>query len=388
MNFKRNVLLTAVGTALVFSNLKIKAQEKSDSAKTQFKPSGKVWGYVFGDYYTKLHADSLNRGNAQYSGLAKDMNAFDFRRAYLGYDYNFNEKFRSEILLAYEGQTLSDNVTRTVFIKSANIRWKNIIHNVDLILGQSATPSWPYTSEKNWGYRSVEKTIMDMRKIGSSNDFGLALESKLLSNENTEIGIHLMVGNGTAQKLELDRFKKIYGDIYAKVMDKKIFIELYSDYERINLDPYHKSKMTVKSSLAYISDIFTAGVEVYNQNQENYVINADSLAGKKDTANATSFGFSVFIKGMIIKDKLGYFARYDRYNPDANFNENKYYFSGASPVSETFITAGVDYTPNKNVHIMPNIWYNAYTNNSKNVNGMTRSDYDLVARLTFYYIFK
>ncbi|MEO6904352.1 MAG: hypothetical protein ABI315_14525 [Bacteroidia bacterium] len=357
--------------------------------KAEFKPSGKVWGYAFGDYSMKMHADSLNRGKTQYANMPKNSNSFEFRRIYLGYDYSINEKFSTEFLLSYEGQTLSDNATRTVFIKAANIRWKKILPNTDLIFGQSATPAFPSTTEKVWGYRSIEKTIMDMRGIVSSNDLGISLQSKLISNDNTEVGVNLMVGNGTAQKLEIDRFKKIYGGLYALVMNKKILIDLYGDYNRDQLDPYHKSKMTMKGALAYTSDIITVGVEVYNQTQQNYIINVDSTtATKKDTTNAVSFGASVFIKGRIIKDKLGYFARYDMYNPDSKFNPNKYYFSGSAPNTESFITAGFDYMPTKNVHIMPNIWYNAYNNRTKNVTRLKKSDNDLVARITFWYVFK
>jgi len=388
MNFKRNVLLTAAGTAMVLSNFNVKAQEKTDSVKKDFKPSGKVWGYVFGDYYVKLHADSLNRGNAQYSGVAKDMNAFEFRRAYLGYDYNISEKFSTELLLAYEGQTLSDNATRTFFLKAANVRWKNFIKNTDLVIGQMATPSFPMMSEKIWGYRSIEKTIADMRKISNSNDVGISIQGKL--DDKGNFGYDLMVGNGSAQKIETDIYKKYYGDVYAKFMDQKIIIDLYADHEETkDLPGYHRSKTAYKLFVAYATDKVTVGVEAFQQMQHNYVVVANSSTDPKpDTTDASTFGLSVFVKGVIIKEKLNFFARYDMYNPDTKFNTDKFYWSGASPVTETFVTAGIDYTPNKNVHIMPNIWYNAYNNRTKNVQGLTKSDNDLVARLTFYYIFK
>jgi len=42
---------------------------KTDSS---FKPSGKLWGYTFGDFYYKAHSDSLNRGGGnQYTGIEK-----------------------------------------------------------------------------------------------------------------------------------------------------------------------------------------------------------------------------------------------------------------------------------------------------------------------------
>ena len=130
-------------------------------------------------------------------------------------------------------------------------------------------------------------------------------------------------------------------------------------------------------------------MEAFQQTQQNYVVVADSAtAPTSDTTDATVFGASLFVKGIVIKDKLNFFARCDVFDPDTKFNADKFYSSGASPVTETFITAGLDYTPNKNVHIMPNVWYNAYYNRTKNVTGVTKADYDLVVRLTFYYVFK
>src|SRR3970040_568858 len=56
----------------------------------QDKPSGKVHGYAFGDYYYIIqHSDSLKR----------DLNGFQFRRIYLSYYYKFSEKFVSQFLL-------------------------------------------------------------------------------------------------------------------------------------------------------------------------------------------------------------------------------------------------------------------------------------------------
>src|ERR1051326_1767470 len=127
----------------------------SDSAfKAGRANSGRIWGYAFGDYYYKGHTDTLNRGGAnQYTGIPKDRNAFQFRRIYLGYDYNITQKFSADLLLATEdnfpagnppssttasGDLLS-NSKLSFYIKLANIRWKNIWKGTDLIVGQQAT---------------------------------------------------------------------------------------------------------------------------------------------------------------------------------------------------------------------------------------------------------
>ncbi len=94
--------------------------------------------------------------------------------------------------LSYYWLTKVNNASdghRTVFIKAANLRWKNIFHNGDLVMGQMSTPTFATTSEPVWGYRSLEKTIMDMRKIGGSNDVGVSLQGKF--NDKGDYGYNL-----------------------------------------------------------------------------------------------------------------------------------------------------------------------------------------------------
>src|SRR5437763_6895117 len=179
------------------------AQQSTD---TSFKTSGKLWGYAFGDYYYKSHADALNRGGSnQYSGIEEGRNAFQFRRIYLGYNYDISPKFAAEMLLAAEdnvsnsagatsGDLLSNNKL-SFYIKLANIRWKNIWKGTDLVVGQAATPAFPLLSEAIWGYRSIERTVADIRRT-PSYDLGATLQGKFDSKGN--YGYNLMVGNGTS----------------------------------------------------------------------------------------------------------------------------------------------------------------------------------------------
>lgn len=363
------------------------SQTGSDSPSTEFKPSGKVWGYVFGDYYVKTHADSLGRGKSQYAGKSypKDFNAFAFRRIYLGYDYNISEKFSTEFLLTHEGDVTDGSGDRIVYIKAANLRWKNIFKNNDLVIGQMSTPLFAMTSEKVWSYRSIEKTVADMRGFGSSNDLGIALQGKL--NDKGDYGYNLMIGNGTAQKIETDKYKKIYGEVYAKLMDQKLILDFSTDYEKSSSS---KSKTNVKGFIAYTTNPITVGLEVVSQIQKNAAV--DSINGVNSNTNVVPFGLSAYVRGQIKKDKLNYFARFDTYNPDTKFDEKNFYPKAtpypAAKYSENFITAGLDYTPVKNVHLMPNVWVDTYKNKLSSATGLARSDYDMAVRLSFYYIFK
>lgn len=360
--------------------------QQDTAKKAEFKPSGKVWGYAFGDYYYKMHNDSLNRGNLQYSNLPETNNAFEFRRVYLGYDYNISERFATEVLLSYEGQTTSDG-SRTIFMKAANLRWKNIYHNADAVFGLQATPAFPMLSEKQWGYRAIEKTIFDQRRMAASADLGIGLQARIGDKGNA--GYDLLVADGSGTKPEGDIFKKAYGDVWVKLLGQKLVIDLYGDYERTMMTPaLHRYKASGKLALFYTTDAITAGAEVFLQQQHNYAVYTEPLTARTDTSDVEDFGVSVFVRGVIIKDKLNFFARYDQFNPDLMFKPEDLYTTGGAPNTEMFITAGVDYTPHKNVHIMPNIWYDGFTNRTKNTSGHVKSDYDLVPRLTVWYVFR
>jgi len=367
--------------------LSLSSFSQKDTTKVEFKPSGKLWGYTFGDFLYKAHTNSYNMSNTQYASTPKDFNTLEFRRIYLGYDYDISEHFSTQFLLAYEGTSLSSDGNRSVYIKIANMRWKNIFHNGDLVIGAMAPPTF-INSESVWGYRSLEKTIMDMRKIGSSNDVGISLQGKF--NDKGDYGYNFMVSNGSGAKPETDRFKKFYANVYAKFMDQKIILDLGADNEWTQSHPNQKSKTTYKVFLGYQTKTFTAGIEAFQQVQKNNSLIYDDQIPPaiQDTVNALASGISVFARGSIT-GKLGYILRYDYYNPDSKFNAGNIYAPSYSGVyTESFLLAGLDYAPVKNIHFMPNVWYDMYTNRYTAVNNLSKKSNDLALRLTVYYIFR
>lgn len=371
------------------------------SNDTAFKPQGKLWGYVFGDFYYKAHGDSAGRGGIanQYTGIPENRNAFQIRRAYLGYNYDITPTFSAELLLAAEdnianpngtssGDLLADNKL-SFYIKFANIRWKNIWKGTDLVVGQSPTPTFSLLTEGIWGYRSIEKTIADIRKTPSF-DLGAALQGKF-DPATGNFGYNIMIGSGTGARPENDNFKWFYGDVYAKLLDKKLVIDVYADYVRMNWVPgFHHSRSMLKGFVAYTTPALTIGTEAFiNYGRQDV---AGIKGSQKDTTDANATVFSFYVRGQLKKDKLGYFARIDRFNPDEKYNPAYSSYTGFSPTyepnnKEVFVTAGLDFTPARNVHFMPNIWYNRYTSQHQTATGHIQHDHDLVFRLSFFYTY-
>ncbi len=377
---------------LLSNNLKAQFVSGSDSAFKAGSPnSGKLWGYMFGDYYVKAQADSLSRGSSsQYSGVPKNRNAFQIRRLYLGYNYNITKKFAAEVLLeAAPGEGLTD--TKLAFyIKLANLRIKDLWKGTDLILGQVGTPGFSMSSEPIWGYRSIEKTVIDIRGT-PSYDLGASLQGKF-DPKTGNFGYDLMAGNGTGAKPEGDNFKWLYGDIWGKFLDKKLYVNLYVDYNGLSpVAGMKHSRSMIKGFVAYTVPTFTIGVEAYNNHLKNDNQATEISTGNVDVLSVDASGLSVFVRGTLVKDKLNFFARTDFFNPDNKIDNNKYnkYVGNTGgyndpSTKENFITAGLDFTPMKNVHLMPNLWLNHY----KNQGFATKYNVsDVVGRLTFYFVF-
>ncbi len=462
--FTRFIQLLALGCLLT--------PAVANAQDADFKPSGNLSGYVFGDYYYMVHADSLGRGagNVQYkpystqstltpaiptsttivykkgtttdslvklnttknnilgSGLSnnKGTNAFQVRRFYLAYDYNFAPKFTASATLADE-QNLDAGGNNTVYLKYAYVKWADIFPKSNLIIGQQPTPSFattPFGTEPLWGYRSIERTIMDIHNNDASSDLGVALTGDLwrgMSGDTLKpnlIGYMVQIGNGSSAKPENDGYKNIRWTAYASLMQQNLTFGYYGDFHTTNIGTVNQSASTFKVyANLKIKNIFKIGGELFTQNWKNCATYKTGATTANEDINI--MGWSVFASGKIVK-KLNYYARMDMYNPDTKYNKNKIYTaitsapispswsyvqagaSGLTPFSlspgtnqaavfstQTFYTLGFDYTPVKRLHIMPNLWITQF-NSMANVSGtakLAKSDYDLVPRITVYWIF-
>lgn len=398
----------------------------SDSAfKAGVANAGRITGSVFADYYFKSQADSNARGNAnQYTGIPQNRNAFQFRRIYLGYDYNLDKNFSLEFLLASEdnfpagnpptssspsGDQLLNN-KQAFYIKNANLRWKQIWKGSDLVLGEMSTPAFALLTEKAWSYRSVEKTITDIRKTPSI-DLGVALQG-YFDPSTKNLGYNVMIGNGSGAKPESDSYKWFYGDVFGYMFDKKLVVDLYGDYEKLNwTNSWHHARQMTKLFVAYNTAAtsktgmipqkgLTLGAEFFINNLSNDLFATKIIGSSVDTLSQAASGVSIFVHGDIVPSKLRFLARADWFSPTnkvnnalykkyvantANYNDNTYSGTtamGDQTYKQRFVTVGLDYTPIKNVHFIPNVWYNSYQSQLSSASNPMPNNSDLVWRLT------
>jgi hypothetical protein len=343
-------------------------------ASAQEQSAGKIHGYVFGDYFYKFGGEKAKAvSSTQYSDSALSKSgAFQIRRIYLYYDHHLSEKFFAQFLLESNDKSVEYTADKTgkptkdgrhtVFVKLAYLEWKEIIPQGSIAFGLVPTPTWAL-SEKMWNYRAIEKTVTDMRGLGGASDLGITLRGKF--GNDGMFGYAFMIGNGNGQKPENNKSKKYYGSISAKPVNG-FTAEFYADHESKMMNSQgHEtmSRTTLKGLAAYQNEKFTAGIEVMKQTQKKVTDSTD-----------LTLGFSLFAWAPIAgSGKLNAFARFDRFDPDTD---------NSSSWKENFITAGIDYMPIKNIHIMPNVWMNSFSKKG------SKREMDKVVRITFFYVYK
>ncbi len=425
---KAQNLLAAVSPQKITKVDTAKTEQKNTNVKkaedpATFVPTRRLWGYAFGDMYFAPHVDAANRGpETMYNGVPPNRNAFQFRRLYLGYDYDINQKFSAEVLLASEPNantgTIAGTGTTTVngdnlvdgkmafWIKNFNLRIREIWTGTDLVVGEMSTPGFALNtgnsnaptslSEATWGYRFIEKTITDFHK-NNSYDIGAALQGTF-DPKTKNFGYVFMVGNNTTASLTsaanpANGFYKIfYGDIWGKFLNKKLYVDIYAHYAPTGQATFAtggQSQSMQKIFAAYNTKPITIGVEAYTQMFRNGVVST-----AHGVENATAQGLSVWAKGNI-NDKWGWFARYDSYSPYTSFDATvptyttQTTYGNYTPLyKETFYTAGLDFQPAPKIHFSPNVWVVNYKDQrAATTTGYVANDHTLVLRATFYYTF-
>lgn len=337
------------------------------------KVVSQINGYMFGDYYYNVK---------NHKSGSKDENAFQLRRIYFTFENNISKNIKIRFRLESASPKFGEVSKINPFVKQAFLEWNNLIPHHKLYVGIAETNAFK-NSESYWGYRSIEKTIMDLNKISSSADLGIALKGDLGKNLHHWLTIFNGTGYGSA---EVDRFKKV-GYAFWVTPVKGLILEAYGDFE--NQDPdkpnfeyatdYYGSSgyYTVKGFVGYDAPGYTVGAEAFMRtNKESGTTSMDT--GEK--ADVKRVGYSLFGSWVTPVPKLKLFARYDFFDPNTDDNvivdED-----GTTGLNDEFtqIFAGLDYIPGSNVHIMPNIIYKKYA-----ADGV---DADFTARITVFYKF-
>jgi hypothetical protein len=352
---------------------------------------GKFSGYMFGDYFYNVARDSSFQNGGQKNaavGGKKDLQGFQIRRIYFTYDNDISETFATRFRLEADATAGSKEVDAngkvTVFVKDAYLKWKNIFKGSDLTFGFQPTSAYEI-SEKAWGYRSLDKTIMDLRGIVSSRELGVSLMGKLIESGMVNYWVTFSNNTGTATPNgtdpSTDKFKRYSANVQFKATDQLQFTAYASLLARPQInDP--KSATAPPATLSNNNttyalfagytqkDQFNVGIEGFVSSTANQIPNADTTGR---AANNT-LGISVFGSVNITPEFVA-IARYDYFDPTTDGR-----YAGDA---RNYVIVGLSYKPDKNVQIIPNVQYETY----QSVTNGRKIDPSVTARLTFYYTF-
>src|SRR5262249_35719349 len=141
------------------------------------------------------------------------------------YDYDISQKFNTRFRLEADQLANTSNGKIGVFVKEAYLKWKDIFGGSTFGFGIQPTPAFDI-SEAAWGYRSLEKTIMDLRGIVTREDIALSLRGRLDGDGN--INYWVMFGDNSGNTPETDKYKRYYGMLHAKPF-KNFQVTAYGD---------------------------------------------------------------------------------------------------------------------------------------------------------------
>jgi hypothetical protein len=288
-------------------------------------------GLVYMDYaYTLASPDNDEEGE----------NAFGIRRLYLTADYGISDDFSVRARLEANDGSTTQQDRLAPFVKDLYLQWKDAIaEGHDIQLGITSPPSYT-VSERHWGYRSLEKTVLDRTSVVASRDMGVLFRGRLDSGGSVRYGV--MLGNNTGGKAETDKNKRVYGQLEF-YPNETVTVTIGGDYAT-----YSDNRDNTVNGNAFVGltrGRVKAGVEG--------AFGTTSIDGAPD--NQDFAAISIFARGAL-SEKAELVGRFDHSRTEFAFGS----------VSEDFFVAGVALRPHPNVRIIPNI---LYTKNDNDADG-------------------
>ena len=337
---------------------------------------GKISGEAFMDYFYNISRDTRISilPNAALKGT-KDFNGFQFRRITFTYDYDFSSKFLARV--RFEGnQSSSAGNTVNVFMKDLSLRWKNLFEGSDLIFGLQPTPVFE-VSESYWQFRSLERTVIDLRDAATPRDMGIALRGKV--DGDGMFSYALMFANNSSLGSETDKYKRFYAHVNIAPM-KNMNIAFHTDYRvrpKFNyLDAAAQKTISLNNDIltssAFIGikdEEFSFGVEGFLQMTRNGYPSSSGSQVSYGTLNG--FGVSAFGNYEIIDD-LSLLGRFDYYDPNSKVDFD----------SRNFMIFGLSFLAEKNIRIIPNVLIETYEKTKT-----AKFDPSITGRVTVHFVY-
>ncbi len=272
----------------------------------------------------------------------EDLHGFTYRRLFLTTDFTLSDEFFGRARIEGNEETLSGPGT-LVFVKDLWLAWKYHDEH-EARIGIMPPPVYEL-SEAVWGYRSLEKTILDLQGINNSRDFGVRFHGPL----GGDFRYAVMLGNGNGVRPEADPQKKAYAQVS---LEPPTGFAFSVGVDRAGRPDPRDASTRVSGFAGYRSDLYGVGVEVFWY-QEKFDVGDDF-----HSTGASLFGRYRIASAWEIVGRL-----------DLVSEE-----SGDMDADEMFAVVGASYTPVRGVRLIPNLWV---------FDDSRLGDSEVLARMTF-----
>jgi hypothetical protein len=245
---------------------------------------------------------------------------FDIKRAYVSVDHKFNDVWSANITTDMQ---YSSALSATEFyVKKAYVQAK--LDDALVFRFGAADMPWVPFAEGVYGYRYVDKTLIDRTGFGTSADWGVNANGKLAGGM---INYSVSVVDGAGYKAPI---RSNNMDIEGRVnLNISNFVLAVGGYDgKLGKDVYGgaptpNTATRFNALAAWVDPKFRLGVEYFSANDWN------SVTGGSDKANGESFFGSVKLA-----PEWAVFGRYDNVNlntvPVTHVHENGYYNVGVA----------------------------------------------------------
>ena len=349
------ILSIAIPAVLSQNSRKIKVQDSTNISQFDFK---------------KLKPIVQVFGTAEYN-FENNNYDYSFGRAHLGFQYQFNEKWSSKIvidrgratsigdlsvtdingnILTVEN-TYQEGAYYTMFLKFASLQWK--VNDRFLLEGGAILQNHYITQERFWGLRYVAQTFQDLYWKIPSSDLGFIATYKL----SDFLSVDAAITNGEGPRKVQDAFGKVK---FAGGMD-------FNPSEKVKARIFYHNRQSntnseIDEQLFSAFAGFNPGSKFRIGGELNYMANLDNIN------KLNSYGFSFFTASRIL-NKTELFARYDRLLYEIPDN-----ITSSSKNDGNTIIGGISHTPVKGVNASLNyqVWFPDQPANS-NVNSILLS---------------
>lgn len=312
-------ILPVALSILMLTTVSVAAQESED-----FKPSGKFFGLLFTNYHTTFNGDD-------------NYSAFEVTRSYFGYDFSFSKEISSRVM--YDGTTevINGKTIYSGYLRNAYLQYDNgkILFRGGLIGTEQIS-----MMEKIWGYRYVTKPPIDYSGMIQAADLGVM--TVVQAGEFLDLDLSVTNGRGFKDISANGTYRLTAGFTLTPV--ENLLFRGYYDM----MGPNGRMQRTASITAAWLGPKFNAGAEYFRQD------NSSMTEGRNYS------GISIFGR-VAVAERVRLFARFDRISSvtmegaQDPWNLSK---------DGSYIYAGIDFSPVKNVRISPN--YSGYIPSAEN----------------------